>query len=358
MTSLDFNAGLDFTALDPATGGDHNSLIELASPREDKAIVLFSTDTALDTPDVPDASIDTKWKRYLWNRQPHSTSDDTSPIIYAWDDNAASDILFLQWVPIAPGTAEFEALVADALAEAQTATATANTALTTANAANLTAATALSNANDAVVTANAVSDDATNALAAATDAQSVALSAQATATEALAVANAANATAAAALAQLAISRANKYVCIVEQQDTGDHAGDSVVGANVRQLNLEKNDAGNLATVAAGIVTVLAGIYRVRAWAVGFSQGTGHQLFLVKDDDDTTLMIGRTVYQDSVDVNLPSELSGVITFAATTAIRLDHYCSHNQTNGLGKAITLGPVADTKEIYALLELEKLN
>jgi hypothetical protein len=362
LTSLDFEAGIDFTALNPATGGDHNSLVEMATPREDsategKGIVLMTKDSALDTPQVPDASIDTKWQRYLWERKPHATADDTAPIVYAWDENAPNDIILRRWVPIAPSAAEFQAVVDNALLEAETATATANTALATANAANASAATALTNANDAVTTAGAVSDDASNALSAANDANAISIAAQTQANNALAAATAAQTTATTALNEVNVSRAERYICIVEQQNANVAGGANVAGANVRLLNLEKNDAGGLATVAAGVVTLsTAGTYKVRAWAVGRSV-TGHQLYLVRNADNATLIIGRTTRMGGSSINLASELSGLITVVDNTAIRLDHYFSGTDADGLGIAQNIGP-ADKKEIYALLELEKLD
>lgn len=357
FTSLDFNPGLDFTAINPATGGDHNSLVELATPKDDRGILLYSIDTALNTPNVPNANIDTKFQRYMWVRIPFAGATNKTPQVYAWNNDAPADATFLKWIDTAPDTSDFEAIANQALTEAQAAAATANTALVTANTANATATTALSNANDAVTTANNVADDATNALASATDALANSTAAQLTAADALSVANAATATAQQALNEVQSSRALKYVCIVEQQNANVSAGANVAGANVRQLNTEKNDAGNLVTVAAGVVTfTVGGTYRVKAWAVGHAV-TYHQLYLVKNADNSTLIIGRSTRQTGETINLTSELEGLITVVAADAVRLDHYFTGTDADGQGKAGNIGP-ADKKEIYALLEMEKLN
>ncbi len=363
FTSIDFTPGLDFTAINPATGGDHNSLVELATPRADdgvtgKSINLYSIDTALDVPEVPNAGVDTKWKRYMWLRRPHATATDQIPKLYGWNDSAPSDATYLKWIKLTPDAADFEALVNAATAAAQAATATANTALSTANTSLATANTALTNANAAVTTADAVSDDATNALAAATDAQAEAFIARTVANDALATASAANTLATSANNAATANKKLKYVRIEETQVLGVGAGDAVAGANVRALNNITNDDGDLITgnPIGGVVTVKSGTYKVRATAPAWSQNQ-HTLFLLKSSDDTILVHGTSVDQSNLDFNMRSEAVGIITLAVDTAVKLTHYMTGQLTNGLGKASGLGP-AGAKEIYAVLELEKLD
>ena len=91
ISVYDFTKGIDFTSISPATAGDHNTLVDAAVPYvTDKGIVMVSADTALNTPDVPDAATTTKWKNYIWIRRPHSTATDTTPIAYMWNENATS----------------------------------------------------------------------------------------------------------------------------------------------------------------------------------------------------------------------------------------------------------------------------
>lgn len=362
LTDLDFTAGIDFTALNPATGGDHVTLIELATPRGDtgaegKGIVLWTKDTALGVPNVPNAVLTTKWQRYLWFRRPHATDTDKQPKVYGWNDDAASDATLLKWQLVAVPSSEFEAQVNAALAAAQVATATANTALATANTANATATTALANANDAVATAGAVADDATNALAAATDAQAQALASNNIANDALNVANGANTTATSALSTATLNRKYKYALIVEQKALGVNAGDAVAGANIRQLNIIKhNDGAIIVSNIAGVVTIAQGTFRVRAYATGYNVA-GHVLFLIKNSDNSVMLNGSACRMEGTGLNLRSELQGIIETSENTAIRLDHHFSGNQSIGLGRATGLGPVAGN-EIYAILEIERLD
>lgn len=363
LTTQDFEKGLDFTALVTASGSQHNQLIELAIPKDDsgatvegKGMILVTRDSAVGVPTVPDASVTTKWKRYIWARVAHTSVVSQTVTLYGWSDNATNDAVFKRWIAVAPTVAQFQAIVDAALAAAQAAQATANTAISTANAANTTASTALTTATNAETTANSVATTANNALATATTAQSAATLANSVANTANVTASTANTTANSALAAATANRNARYVCIVEQQNAGVGAGANVGGANVRQLNIERNDVGNLATVAAGIVTVNTGTYRVRAWSIGHNV-TGHQLYLVKNSDNSTLIIGSTAKVNGVSINLTSELEGLIVLSAATAIRLDDYFSGTNANGLGDSLNIGP-ADKKEVYAMLELEKLD
>lgn len=169
MDSNDFVKGTDFTGLTEANASDLNQLVDSATTQQDtatsngKGLVLVTDDSALDTPDVPDAVGTPKWTRYLWARRPHSTSPTTNLIVYAWNDNAVSDPTYLKWVET--NSVDVAGLEAD-IAAAQ---ATADTALATANSAAATAGTAQSAANTAVNTANDALSTANTALATASD---------------------------------------------------------------------------------------------------------------------------------------------------------------------------------------------
>ena len=100
MNAQDFkrDAGLDFTGINPITAADLNNLIDLSLPGVDRGLVLISTDTALNTPDTPNASTTTKWARYIWVRIPFNAAPDQKPKIYAWSPTTAnSDTALLNW---------------------------------------------------------------------------------------------------------------------------------------------------------------------------------------------------------------------------------------------------------------------
>lgn len=118
-TNTDFNKGFDFTSALNLTQADLNTLVDDAVPfqeadaLEGKGLIISTKDTALNIPSVPDAASVVKWKRYIWERIPHSTAASTTPILYVWDNNIVSVATYLKWV-LASGEAALQADV-DAL---------------------------------------------------------------------------------------------------------------------------------------------------------------------------------------------------------------------------------------------------
>lgn len=103
LSTQDFTAGIDFTALLTANGSQHNQLIENGEPTDDGAglgrgLVIATIDGLLNVPQVPDAASTTKWKRYLWRRNPHVSATLQIPKLYAWVENAVNDVVFYKWV--------------------------------------------------------------------------------------------------------------------------------------------------------------------------------------------------------------------------------------------------------------------
>src|SRR5574343_578504 len=97
MTTQDIIKGLDLTSLPTVGAADINQAIDNAYMGGTRGLILESTDTALNVPDVPDASVTTKFKRCLWRRIPHSTAADKTPIYYYWDDADTSDATYKKW---------------------------------------------------------------------------------------------------------------------------------------------------------------------------------------------------------------------------------------------------------------------
>lgn len=370
----DFERGIDITAIVSPDGGDFNDLVDLTQPLSDsategKAIVLWSKDSALDTPSVPNPATNSRWKRYLWIRKPHSTATSTRSIGYVWDDDAVSDPTLLKWLTISPSTADFQAQI-DAISNI------ANTALATANAAAINASNAVSNASVAITRANAAisaAEDAANAAAqAAADAASALAAAQAAQTTANAALTAANApkppgdgiTAGSAFQQIRTNRGataaewftpvDEYVKFNEQYAKNTDGQNAANGANVRQFNAEISDTGGLASVAAGVITLAQGTWYVRA-KYASRGGKVNQGFLVKDSDNSTLLEGTSDWLNTgtgSSNHLFGEVCGTIVLAAATGVRVDHYFVGAQANGQGLACNAGP-GGTHEVYATFE-----
>lgn len=208
LSLLDFLKGLDFTALSSATAADHNALVESASPlldtaAEGKGINLWTVDSALDTPIVPNpltSSGYNKWKRYIWLRVPHSTATNLVPKLYVWNDNATSIATYLKWrqteADLSSVEADITALkndVADFQADIATVSSQASTAVLLAGPASTNASNALGVAGDANANAQTAIADAATAQARADAAYARADAANTAATSATTAANAASA---------------------------------------------------------------------------------------------------------------------------------------------------------------------
>lgn len=145
-TSQDLVKGIDFTITNPQTASQHNQLVELSTPLEITSsvgvgFVLTTTDTALNTPDVPSpvASAEyNKWKRYVWHRRPYAGAADKTSKFYSWnDDVTTSDATYLKWqvVDVASQTTISEAFrqVSDGVINGTTTFTSATAVFTTAD---------------------------------------------------------------------------------------------------------------------------------------------------------------------------------------------------------------------------------
>ena len=205
---FDIVKGTDFTALTTATAADHNTLVDAANPVldtsvEGKGFVIWSVDSALDTPIVPDPTLSSshfKWKRYVWLRVPHSTATNLVPKLYVWNDNATSIATYLKWRQIEADLSSVEADitalendVADLQADIATVSSQASAAVLLAGPASTNASKALGVAGDAKANAQTAIADAAAAQTDADAAQATADAANTAATSATTAANAASA---------------------------------------------------------------------------------------------------------------------------------------------------------------------
>jgi hypothetical protein len=169
--------------------------------------MVFTADTALNTPQVPNAATiggTPKWQGYLWIRIPFSSTAGTvAPIGYFWNNSKGNDATFLKWQSTQVDLTAVNAAIT-ALQAAVT------TAQTTATAANNTANTALTNSAAAQTTATAANNTANAAATASGTALTNAATALTAANSATSTANAANATANAAAAAVAAIGASSF----------------------------------------------------------------------------------------------------------------------------------------------------
>lgn len=214
LTSQDFVHGVDFTGVNPATGADHNNLVDVAAPvldsaTEGKGIAIWTIDSALGVPVVPNTPAVVKWKRYIWIRVPFAGATIKAPSIYVWNDDAPNDATYRRWLVNATDFTDIQAQIDAIVADVTTVEGIANGAAAMASAANILASNANLNAIAANNTANAAAANATTALANAATAQATAVTAGTLATAANA--NAATALAAANAATAAVGALSNTV---------------------------------------------------------------------------------------------------------------------------------------------------
>lgn len=360
LSLQDLLKGVDFTGINPATGADHNNLIELAAPvldsaNEGKGIILWTKDSALDTPIVPDAATNIKWKRYIWLRVLHSTATSHVPLFYGWDDTNVSDPTYLKWQRIEVDTSAIEADIAALTVLVNTATNTANNAASLAATANANAAAALTAANSALALATTADANATTALTAANTAQSTAEATQVAATNAQNTANSAIAVSANAI-QIANDRTTKHIKVSDTK--ARNTLPQVAGAaswNKKELTLEDFDGGNLATLASNEITLQTGTYKVHAESHGPQDGD-QILALVDVDANLAKLTGITAVFTN-NSHIPATLDGfLVVTASIKTFALYHY---TQVGGLMGQV--GNVAynavDVPEVYTVITFEKL-
>lgn len=368
----DFSHGVDFTGVNPINVGDLNNLVDLAATKQDsategKGIILWTIDVGMDAPSVPNPAATAKWIRYIWIRIPFVGSDNKVPKIYGWNVDSPDDVTFLKWNQLIPDVTQFQAQIDIILAQVNALSATTNGAIASANAAAVTA-------NSAFNLATTAQTDADNAQAIATTAQANSANAVSTANNALTTANAAQTAANAnkTIAQITpgtagqkirvksdasaleyFEDAKNYVRVSEIQLVGVDAGNSINGTTIRVLNTEDFDAGNNVVVAASMITLKAGVWKVFGIVPSnAAAGSKSQAFLV-DNASGTKMIKGTSEVASGGGNTKSMLIGFITLAVDSVLRIDHQCNTATVGGLGKAAGFDI-----EVYTVLELWRIN
>src|SRR4051812_45532768 len=130
LTSQDIVNRLDFTGLTSVSGSQLNQSVATAKLADDKGLIIETTDSALDTPVVPDPNtilegiLPDFWIRYRWKRVSYAA--DLPVKNYVWNQQISTpDSTYLKWV--------WEGQAAsDALANSITAINTANNSQTTA----------------------------------------------------------------------------------------------------------------------------------------------------------------------------------------------------------------------------------
>lgn len=380
LSTIDFTQGIDFTGLANATAADHNSLINLATPKDDgafggKGMVISTIDSALNTPVVPDANSTTKWRRYLWIRKPHSSEPvSTTPMIYAWDENTENDATYQKWVQTNYSIAFLEADVAELQGLYNGINVDVQSSLTIANAANTLANTASNAATAANAKADAAQTLATTGNLTANQALTKATDAVTQANNALAAASAKR------LAKDALIPGTAGQMLRVKSDGSEvewfNVKDTYVKcyANARQaltstaqwvaiaIQIEEQDTGNLCSIVGNQVKLLAGTYYVKV-VIPVSSLDKSQV-LIGNNTTKQVLLKSTLSEETGSYTL--YLAGVITLTAESILDLFIYRSQSGflsygTGGIDGAVAglpagYGNVAESN-VYTTFEAWKI-
>jgi len=128
--------------------------------------------------------------------------------------------------------------------------------------------------------------------------------------------------------------ATDYILITDEKAQNTAGGTFTSGAwRTRDLNTEKVDIGNHASVASNQITLAAGTYRCRA-ACPASEVGRHAARLQNITDGTTIATGSSAY-GAAGAGSVSFVVARFTITAQKVIEVQHQCAITvSTNGLG------------------------
>jgi hypothetical protein len=136
-------------------------------------------------------------------------------------------------------------------------------------------------------------------------------------------------------------------------------GANVVGTNNwRNFNTELADPQNLGSLSGGGITLPAGTYYCRIVSPVFRVWT-HQARLWTSSSPTNCLYGTVAYSDESTggESSHSEIVGQFTLTATTTVRVQHYCSYVNSNGLGYMVNFNWGDVNQAVFAVAEFWKI-
>lgn len=353
VSTQDFIKGVDLTELQDVSGSQMNQLVDAGQPASNKGLVLETTDTALNTPDVPNPDVSyqgitpTQWYRYLWLRKPFSAAGSIK--IYFWNILATADATYLKWQLYAD-VEGLQAEIDEALANALAAVELATTAQTTAD-----------NADTAATNAQAT---ATSALTLATTANDLANSNSAAITTLTTTVNTLNSSVLSVqrdielinTAILRVPRGSFY--LREQASAGVNGPNSVAGVWTQRLFTDiRSDNENLTpgyvtlNVDSTITISIPGKWLIESEhpCNGAATGTYHRTRWI-DSTGNVFDYGTSEYADTTLAATKSRIQNYFEITEETIFKIEHIAQNSIANGFGKATNLGG----PEIYGLLKL----
>lgn len=146
-----------------------------------------------------------------------------------------------------------------------------------------------------------------------------------------------------------------YLKVSDQKASGTSGGTNVAAdiTQERTLNTVETNTISGASLASNAVTLPAGTYKVRIRAPAANGANNHKAFLYNTTDLAYTLVGSSSAAVA-GTNIDSNLTGLITIAATKVFKIRHYTTTAAgVGGLGMATTTGQI----EVYTEVEFEKV-
>jgi hypothetical protein len=146
-----------------------------------------------------------------------------------------------------------------------------------------------------------------------------------------------------------------YMLYEDQKTQNTHGGTFTSGSwQTRTLNTEVYDTNADGSLSSNQITLAAGTYIFRAWAVALNVGN-HQTRFYNVTDGSVVAVGTVVSSGSgSNTATLSFVTGKFTIASSKAFRLEHRCSTTVSSvGFGYASNW-----TTEVYAHVEIVRLS
>lgn len=144
-----------------------------------------------------------------------------------------------------------------------------------------------------------------------------------------------------------------YACFADERANGTQGGTFTSGAwRTRPLQTERTDSNNIATIAGDNITLQAGTYRFRAWAIANGVDAHQVRFRKTSSGGATIAYGTTAKAPAATVvSTISMVEGGFTIAAPETFSLEHSCETTKAGtGFGDPAGFGGV----EVYAVVEI----
>lgn len=148
---------------------------------------------------------------------------------------------------------------------------------------------------------------------------------------------------------------NDYAVYEQRLPSGTNVGTASGSGvwNQRNLNSTQVQIGTSITRNNSIITLLAGVYYIRAYANGYNVD-GHNLCL-KDIANNIVLSGTTMVSNGSGFNNSSFIEGYITVSSSTSYKLDHWIGvQNLVNGL--SISNG-ITNVDEVSCRIIIQKI-